>query len=272
MEGQSENQTKDDKVLIQEEEAELSDCFNSAVRSLLYWDKKHHLTWCKVPKAGSTTWVENFYKLAGAPLPQDDSIDWWLVHKMLRSHYPNTPKKDIPEMLSSSLLFTFVRHPLERFLSSYRDKIELNNATYFHSLFGEPDYQLDFPKFVSKMLDTPVESWDWHWAPIHRLCPPCANYHVVGKMETFTEDTQYIVARAGLTDILDEVPLKNKKSSGSIFQLHFSYYRQLSRHQLDRLVDVYREDFRLYGYDPQAFQWMADQNDKDSQESDIDIL
>ena len=34
------------------------------------------------------------------------------------------------------------RHPLERFLSSYRDKIELNNATYFHSLFGEPDYQV----------------------------------------------------------------------------------------------------------------------------------
>ena len=31
MEGQSEKQTKDNKVLIQEEEAELSDCFNSAV-------------------------------------------------------------------------------------------------------------------------------------------------------------------------------------------------------------------------------------------------
>ena len=35
---------------------------------------------------------------------------------------------------------------------------------------------------------------------------------------------------------------------------------------------IFREDFRLYGYDPQAFQWMADQNDKDSQESDIDIF
>ena len=31
MEGQSEKQTKDSKVLIQEKEAELSDCFNSAV-------------------------------------------------------------------------------------------------------------------------------------------------------------------------------------------------------------------------------------------------
>ena len=35
---------------------------------------------------------------------------------------------------------------------------------------------------------------------------------------------------------------------------------------------IFREDFRLYGYDPQAFQWMADQNDKDSLESDIDIF
>ena len=31
MEGQSEKQTRDNKVLILEEEAELSDCFNSAV-------------------------------------------------------------------------------------------------------------------------------------------------------------------------------------------------------------------------------------------------
>ena len=35
---------------------------------------------------------------------------------------------------------------------------------------------------------------------------------------------------------------------------------------------IFREDFRLYGYDPQAFQWMTDQNDKDSLESDIDIF
>ena len=35
---------------------------------------------------------------------------------------------------------------------------------------------------------------------------------------------------------------------------------------------IFREDFRLYGYEPQAFQWMADQNDKDSHEPDIDTL
>ena len=147
------------------------------------------------------------------------------------------------------------RHPLERFLSSYRDKIELENSSYyFHSLFGEPDYevgqypdppthlssQMDFPTFVARMLATPVESWDWHWIPIHLLCPPCAGFHVIGRMETFSEDAQYIIARAGLADILKDVKQQNRKREGSLFQLHLSYFCQLSRSQLDQLVDIYR--------------------------------
>ena len=35
------------------------------------------------------------------------------------------------------------RHPLERFLSSYRDKIELGKSFYFHNMFGEPDFEVD---------------------------------------------------------------------------------------------------------------------------------
>ena len=38
MEGQSEKQTKGNKVLIQDEEAKLSDCFNSAVRCYNFSD------------------------------------------------------------------------------------------------------------------------------------------------------------------------------------------------------------------------------------------
>ena len=114
------------------------------------------------------------------------------------------------------------------------------SGSIFWSLLPIFPSQMDFPKFVDRMLATPVESWDWHWIPIHLLCPPCAGYHVIGKMETFSEDTQYIIARAGLSDILKEVQQNNSKSKGSLFQLHLSYFRQLSRRQLDQLVHIYR--------------------------------
>ena len=57
----------------------------------IYWSKRHSLTWCKVPKAGSSTWTFNFLKLAGVD-PKSH------IHKALRDHYPrqssNTIMKD----------------------------------------------------------------------------------------------------------------------------------------------------------------------------------
>jgi hypothetical protein len=47
----------------------------------MYWSKRNSLVWCKVPKAGSSTWTYNFLKLAGvSPRTQ--------IHKVLRDHYP----------------------------------------------------------------------------------------------------------------------------------------------------------------------------------------
>ena len=57
----------------------------------IYWSKQHALTWCKVPKAGSSTRTFNFLKLAGVD-PKSH------LHKELRNHYPrqssNTILKD----------------------------------------------------------------------------------------------------------------------------------------------------------------------------------
>ena len=91
------------------------------------------------------------------------------------------------------------------------------------------------------MLRIPVEKWDQHWAPMHRLCPPCAGFHAVARMETFTDDSQYIIQMAGLSNLL-EVPWRNekRKSASSTFQLQLSYYRQISPDQLKRLVEIYR--------------------------------
>ena len=138
-------------------------------------------------------------------------------------------------------------------------------------------FQVNFSNFVETMLGMPVERWDQHWAPMHLLCPPCAGFHAVARMETFDDDSQYIIQMAGLSNILD-VPWRNekRKSASSTFQLQLSYYRQLTTGQLQRLVEVYRcnclnnscfrlfclthrEDFETYGYDPRPFLWMAKQ-------------
>ena len=139
--------------------------------TFLYWSPTHNLAWCKVPKAGSSSWVANFFKLAEAkqgrtlvPTGQD------APHLGLRKHFPMVKKSDLSTIANSSLLFMVVRHPLDRFLASFRDKIEKGNNTYYNGIFGTPSW----PTFVDQMLGTPAASWDEHWAPMHLLCPPCA--------------------------------------------------------------------------------------------------
>merc|ERR1719500_1628541 len=138
-------------------------------------------------------------------------------HKTVRRHYPTPKLEEIPEIVNSSLLFTVVRNPLDRFLSAYRDKMETQNQrkkANFRNIVKELNHQVNFSNFVETMLGMPVEKWDQHWAPIHRLCPPCAGFHAVARMETFSDDSQYIIQMAGLSHRRNE----KRKSARSTFQ------------------------------------------------------
>ena len=203
------------------------------------------------------------------------------------------------------------RHPLERFLSSYRDKIELNNATYFHSLFGEPDYQ------VSHSLDrrTKIVSLiPYSSSTFPSLCPRCSTPRLslgigTGRPSTVSAPLAPTTTSSARWRRSPRTPSTSSPAPawptswtrcrwrtrraavqssnsisptiGSCQDINWIGWLMFTGDPeifvtlifVTRLAKmIFREDFRLYGYDPQAFQWIADQNDKDSQESDIDIF
>lgn len=235
-----------------------------------HWSPQQNLLWCKVPKAGSTTWVQIFLSLVGAGFGavdveqrgQDSTQDATsgdeklenriraisIMHGVFDSIFPPLPLNKTQEITKSALSFMIVRHPLDRFLAAYLDKKGL----------GVHDAGVgnrSWPQFVQHMLEIPKESWDMHWAPIHTICPPCIRYDIVARMETFLEDSEYVIHRAGLSNI--SVPWRNKQSVGSSFKRNLSFYGMLSEKQVQALVNIYRLDFELYGYDPEPFLWMA---------------
>ena len=139
---------------------------------------------------------------------------------------------EIPLILNFHLDFKFynffrfmvVRHPFERLLSAYRDKLEDLSRDlqardgYYYTMYGKhivaeyrdkADSNLTgiieptWKEFITYILNTPATKYDEHWMPIWMLCSPCIiRYDAVSKMETFSEDTQFILQQAGLEDKL----------------------------------------------------------------------
>ena len=77
----------------------------------------------QVPKAASTSWLHAFLQLARVPpghIPEDNGMG---LHAFLRDKYPLLSKNLNKQFMPKSIKFVVVRHPFERIMSAYMDKL-----------------------------------------------------------------------------------------------------------------------------------------------------
>ena len=104
-----------------------------------------------------------------------------------------------------------------------------------------------FSDFVNYLLRTPVDQYNDHWVPYWLHCHLCeVEYDVIAKMETITEDTDFIANKSGLSNFNISLPWANKKRSKEDVTL--DYIKQLSLTQVERLYEIYKPDFEMFDY------------------------
>lgn len=162
------------------------------------------------------------------PVPRD--IGWPTVLDMLTS--------------GSTFRFTFVRHPIDRLVSAYSDKIVRVRymRAQIQELLGErvdPDATVPFDMFMAALTIQEPLQMDPHWRPQHlNIMHGLIESDFIGRLENFDEDIAVVKQRAGLPDVPVEV--RNQQRHADVFT---------DRRYLKRVAEkIYARDFELFGY------------------------
>ena len=88
---------------------------------------------------------------------------------------------------------------------------------------------------------------DGHWKPYFQKCDYCdVDFDVIGKMETFNEDVDFIFQSTRLDEI-SSIRRNEKLNSHQRSNLG-QYFQNLSENVIRQLYEVYKIDFEMFDY------------------------
>lgn len=202
----------------------------------------------RIPKAANSTIFNSIYeKVSGHRVATMNELSHLKGSYFCRLR--DIRKKDMPAV-SEFFHFTFVRHPVNRFLSCYRDKIEGGEKSYYVNkwLGREAGQHVTMAQFIDYLEQGGLYT-NAHWAPQADLVPSdIDNLDFIGKVENIENDW------ALLTEKLDvDWPLAFFAPHSTSRNDTSGKETQRSKPALDnstlrRVEHLYRQDFTLFGY------------------------
>lgn len=215
-------------------------------------DDINKIIYCSIPKVSSTTWKRLLLDLRG------EKRGVYIHRKSLFKRLYQYTEEEREKRLRTYFKFLFVREPLHRLLSAFKNKFigddqivsekarveiikayrpeDLNNATLKN--------QVSFAEFI-KYFSYDRER-DKHWLQYERLSFPClVNYDFLGQFETLADDAALVLKLAGIDDRVTFPPVHGSTSSSEVLQ----YYSQVPPEDILRIGEQYRVDFEMFGYD-----------------------
>ncbi|XP_069947187.1 carbohydrate sulfotransferase 11 isoform X2 [Cherax quadricarinatus] len=184
------------------------------------------------------------------------------VKRAARSRFrlPQNTEKAKSVIQNSVCSVMVVRHPLQRLVSTYRDKMVARNTTVRDYLYlrtiikhryrtntSDATPMPTFREFVDFVLDEwsscdprpgTWREWSRDWHPAYYLCDPChLNYSHILRYEHYQRDLQQFRQECGLEEAaLDSTTHHHQLGNTTSHQLEEQLYGQLSRSQVVRLA------------------------------------
>ena len=278
------NQTILKEVCKQKHQYLQQEVFRKTFENWILILPKNKIAYCHLAKVGSSAWKTYLIPLVSSQemqekLLQMDNFNRHIaINKLFSSKNVKTSHQKLSKYLSKEKYFTFVfvRHPLDRIVSAYVDKVLSTKAKDYAYVrkglvqkYGQVTFQ-NFLRFVLKSLDkcnsqttSCFQSIDGHWQPYYQRCEFCnVKYDYIGRLETFNHDVQEVLIQANLTEY---IPLQNIKQihrsttmSKSQFEvdedgiqakeLTKQYFKNVEESIVKKIIQYYELDFLLFQY------------------------
>ena len=239
--------------------------FRLDVSKLIFlYDKFHDLLVCKTPKAGSNTWVEIFRQIYGLESYESRQDSVKEINNILYKKYKTKDlfhfvfKGILTKNVGTTTRVILTRDPILRLISAYKNKLEnrtlSESSKLFYSKLGKKirnqfrssgSLEPTFSEFVRFLLRTQVTDYNGHFKPVSLLCLPCHfEYDIIIKMETFSQDTKWLLRNKNINPTASVIPELNKSENSDVKK----YLSEISYDQLRQLFNVYKDDFTLFNY------------------------
>lgn len=227
---------------------------------MLAVDDERKYIYCVVPKVGTTTWTYLLARARGEP----QNIFRWKLWRRLSSY----SEEERSKRLNSYTKFLFVREPWHRMVSAYNNKFikvygyttdirrEIVKTLRPESFKPDEYHFVSFPDFIQYFSDNKTRNQ--HWRQYEQICYPCViDYDFIGHYETLREDGDHLLTMLGLHDQIKFPKLHNSTSTSAVLE----YYSKVPMQYLNKIAELYRRDFEMFGYDfPGPLQELLDKD------------
>ncbi|NXU48430.1 CHSTE sulfotransferase, partial [Turnix velox] len=228
----------------------------TVLRHLLVNDKYRFL-YCYVPKVACSNWKRILKVLDGTLESVDVKLK--MDHKSDLVFLGDLRPEEITYRLDNYFKFLFVRDPMERLLSAYRNKFgEIKEYQQKYGVEIARRYRknggnsagddVTFSEFLRYLLDEEVERMNEHWMPIYNLCQPCAvRYDFIGSYERLKADADHVLHRVRSPPYIRFPERQPWYKPVTKETLHY-YLCNTQRRLIKDILPKYILDFSLFAY------------------------
>ncbi len=187
----------------------------------------------------------------------------WLLVRNIYNLPRDLSRDEMVTLVNASLTFTFVRHPFDRLVAVFNDRVVASNFNGWQKeikkIVGKKDEEeVSFLEFIDFVLNNKAGDSE-HLDTYYHHCDMCRiRYDLIGKFETFAQDTRYILLKSGaheVIDIQDEALswFTNRPNSVTTKEAALPYFKLLPKEMILKLYLRYEADFKLFGYDAMEY-------------------